>query len=108
VSELVRDAGYLAAVRRLGGGQLEFPANRSWPLHPVEKTIGFERSPSLWITKLGEQETATYPGRPFDPLMPRLGQRVGYALRKRVAFAYAPFREMRIAARRRAKLNARG
>jgi predicted O-methyltransferase YrrM len=107
VSELVRDERYLADVRRLGGGRLEFPPNRGWPLHPVEKAIGFERSPSLWITKVGEQETATYPGRPFDPLMPRLSQRVGYTLRKRVAFAYAPFREMRIAARRRAKSNVR-
>lgn len=104
VSELVRDEGYLAAVRPFGGGRLAFPADPGRPLHPVERTLGFERNPTLWITRIGEQETTRYPGRPFVPLMTTLGERLGYTVRKRLAFVYAPLREQRILARRRAKL----
>ncbi len=96
VAALVRDAGYLAAVRP-HGGEGTMPSER-----PAEaRTIGVERNPSLWIERVAEQEHMRYPGLPFDPIARSPFERLRYAVRKRVAPAYAPIRE----ARRQRKLN---
>jgi len=102
LAELARNPQYLAAVQPYGGGQISFPSNRSWPIHPIDRAAGFERNPALWIMKLSNQETSLYPYRPFVRLAFRA--RLAYVIRKWIACAYAPLRERRIAARRLAKL----
>lgn len=102
VAALVRDAGYLAAVRAHGGGVTMLSERR--PMHPAEaRTIGVERNPSLWIERVAAQEQTRYPGLPFDPIARSPLERLRYAVRKRIAPAYAPIRE----ARRNRKLNRR-
>lgn len=100
VAELVRDSEYLAAVQKYGGGDLTFPSNRT-RLHPVDTAIGFERNPSLWLLKLGAQETTVYPDQPFEPLKRTLTGALAYGARKRLAFFYAPLREMRRSLKRK-------
>lgn len=101
VAALVRDAGYLAAVRPLRGGDA-LPSERR-RAHPREARIGFERNPSLWIERVAAQEQTRYPGLPFDPIARSPLERLRYAVRKRIAPAYAPIRE----ARRNRKLKRR-
>lgn len=100
VAELVRDSEYLAAVQKHGGGDLTFSRNRT-RLHPVDIAIGFERNPSLWLLNLGAQETTVYPGRPFEPLKRTKAGALAYGTRKRLAFFYAPLREMRRSLKRK-------
>jgi predicted O-methyltransferase YrrM len=94
VAALVRDASYLAAVRAHGGGEIALPSGRR-RLHPNEARIGFERNPSLWIERAALQEQTHYPGLPFDPIVRSPLGRLRYAVRKRIAPAYASIREAR-------------
>ncbi len=64
-------------------------------LHPIDRAIGFERNPSLWILKVGPQETDAYPDVSFEPLQRNAAERLAYGARKTLAFCYAPLREMR-------------
>ena len=94
VAALVRDAGYLAAVRPHGGGEVALPSERR-RAHPSEAQIGFERNPSLWIERVAAPEQTRYPGLPFDAIARSPLERLRYAVRKRLAPAYAPIREVR-------------
>src|SRR5262249_3065974 len=89
LAALVRDAGYRASVRAYGGGVIALPAGRRRP-HPREARIGFERNPSLWIQRTMPQEQTRYPRLPFDPIARSPIGRLRYALRTRIAPAYAP------------------
>ena len=102
VAELVRDSEYLATVQKYGGGDLSFPST-SVRLHPINAAIGFERNPSLWLLKLGAQETTVYPDRPFEPLKRTLAEAIVYGARKRIAFFYAPLREARRSLKQKAR-----
>jgi len=102
VAALVRDAGYLAAVRPHGGGDVALPPERR-RAHPGDARIGFERNPSLWIERVVPQEQTDYPWRPFDRIPGSPLKRLRYAMRSLIAPAYAPIRE----ARRNRKLKPR-
>ncbi len=93
VAALVRDPAYLAAVRPHGGGTALPSGGRR--AHPREQRIGHERNPSLWIERVATQEQTRYPGLPFDPIVRSPLGRLRYAVRKRIAPAYAPIREAR-------------
>jgi hypothetical protein len=99
VADLVRDAGYLDAVRAFGGGDLLFTPGGARP-HPSEAHRGFQRNPSLWIEKTSAPATTAYPTVPFEPLRRTPVGSLRYALRKRLASVYAPFREWRRLRRR--------
>ena len=93
VAALVRDPAYLAAVRPHGGGTALPSGGRR--AHPREQRIGHERNPSLWIERVATQEQTRYPGLPFAPIVRSPLGRLRYAVRKRIAPAYAPIREAR-------------
>ena len=96
VAEAVRDEAYISRVRRFGGGDLSLPpAGR---LHAIAKTLGFDRNPSLWVLKVGEQETSAYPYRGFEPLTADLVRAL--ERKRRFAFLLAPLSEMRRSVRR--------
>lgn len=101
LAALVRDAGYLAAVRP-HGGDVALPSEPR-RAHPTEARIGFQRNPSLWIERVAPQEQTDYPRLPFDPIAGSPLKRLRYAVRKLIAPAYAPIRE----ARRNRKLKQR-
>jgi len=93
VAALVRDSGYLAAVAGHGGGGV---APTAWGrAHPREAQPGIERNPTLWIERLTSAALLRYPGLPFAPIERSPIERLRYAVRKRVATAYAPVREAR-------------
>lgn len=102
VAVLMRDGSYLASVRPHGGGEVAPPSGRR-RAHARDERIGYERNPSLWIERLAPQGQTPYPGLPFDPIVRSSLGRLRYAVRKRIAPAYAPFRE----ARRNRKLKRR-
>ena len=94
VAALMRDGNYLAAVRPHGGGEVAQPSGRR-RAHPRDERMAYERNSSLWIERLAPQEQTRYPGLPFDPIVRSPLGRLRYAVRKRIAPAYAPFREAR-------------
>ena len=102
VAEAVRDSGYLERVRPFGGGGLALSSGRR--PHPVEAALGIERNPTLWIEKLGAQETADYPYRPFEPLRWPLRRKLRNVIRRGLAFVYVPLRERRREWRRRTRV----
>lgn len=103
LAEAVRDPRYLAAVRPHGGGDLACPPDARWVFPSIERELEYQRNPSLWITKLTEAEGDRYPARRFTPIHRSIGAEVRYQVVSRIAFLYAPLRELKIQARRRAK-----